>query len=56
MTKTEFKTETIEEFLARGGKVQRVPYGVRAIDQAEGYSPKWGKKGRKKTAKRKPRA
>ena len=46
MTKTEFKTETIEEFLARGGRVQRIPYGVRSTDE---NAPKpWAKKGRPK--------
>ena len=50
MTKTELKTETIEEYLARGGKVQKIPYGVRAIDQTEGYTPKWGKKNGKRAA------
>ena len=50
MTKTELKTETIEEYLARGGKVQKIPYGVRAIDQSEGYTPKWGKKNGKRAA------
>jgi hypothetical protein len=28
----ELKTETIEEFLARGGKIQKIPYGVRSDD------------------------
>ena len=28
----ELRTETIEEFLERGGKIQKIPYGVRSED------------------------
>ena len=49
MAKTDdggYRRETIEEFLARGGKVQRIPYGVRSTDED---APKpWSRRGRPK--------
>ena len=29
----ELRPETIEEFLERGGKIQKIPYGVRSSDE-----------------------
>ena len=43
----ELRTETIEEFLERGGKIQKIPYGVRsedANDQQGWRGPKRKKK------------
>jgi hypothetical protein len=43
----ELRTETIEEFLERGGKIQKIPYGVRsedANDQKGWRGPKRKKK------------
>ena len=40
--------ETVEEFLARGGKIQKIAYGERSYD-SEQPGNRWGK-GRKKKA------
>ena len=38
----ELRTETMEEYLARGGKIERIPYGVRSTGED---APKtWGKR------------
>mgnify|MGYP001162683926 CR=1 FL=1 len=40
--------ETVEEFLARGGKIQKIPYGERSYDSAQPGN-RWGKgRGKKK--------
>jgi hypothetical protein len=45
----ELKTETIEEFLERGGKIQKIPYGVRSDDENAGQGWRGPKRGKKKT-------
>jgi hypothetical protein len=35
--------------LERGGKIQKIPYGVRSSDENEGHGWKGPKRGRKKT-------
>ena len=44
----ELRTETIEEFLERGGKIQKIPYGVRSVDANDQQGWK-GPKRKKKT-------
>ena len=47
-TITEPRVETVEEFLARGGKIQKIPYGQRSEDVvAKGWA-----RGRKKKKKK----
>ena len=36
-TNSEAQTETIEEFLARGGKIQKIPYGQRSDVETTGW-------------------
>jgi len=44
---TEPRVETVEEFLARGGKIQKIPYGQRSEDVvAKGWAR--GRKRKKK--------
>ena len=44
-TKTEYKVETIEQYLARGGKIKTIPFGVRSIDDDPGNTHRaWGQK------------
>lgn len=46
-------TETIEEFLARGGKIEKCPAGQRTLDQNISYTwkPKQGQKKKKAKSK-----
>ena len=44
----ELRTETIEEFLARGGKIQKIPYGVRSGDENAQQGWKGPRRGKKK--------
>lgn len=41
--------ETIEEFLARGGKIQKIAYGERSYDSAQPGNS-WGARRKKKAA------
>ena len=36
-TNSEIQSETIEEFLARGGKIQKIPYGQRSDVETTGW-------------------
>jgi len=45
---TEPRVETVEEFLARGGKIQKIPYGQRSEDVV---TKGWAR-GRKKKKKK----
>ena len=36
-TNSEIQSETIEEFLARGGKIQKIPYGQRTDVESTGW-------------------
>ena len=42
------RVETVEEFLARGGKIQKIPYGQRSEDVV---TKGWAGRGRKKKKK-----
>ena len=44
-TKTEYKVESIEQYLKRGGKIKTIPYGVRSTDDDQGNTHRaWGQK------------
>jgi len=43
--KTEYTTESMQQFLDRGGRIQTIPYGVRSTDEDGGNTHRaWGKK------------
>ena len=44
----ELRPETIEEFLERGGKIQKIPYGVRSADENAQQGWKGPRRGKKK--------
>lgn len=53
-TKTEYKVETMEQYLKRGGRIKTIPYGVRSTDDDQGNTHRaWGKKKKGRAAKRK---
>jgi len=44
-TKTEYKVESMEQYLARGGRIKTIPYGVRSTDDDQGNTHRaWGQK------------
>ena len=49
----ELRVETIEEYLARGGKIQKIPAGVRSEDLEPMGSPRGYGKRRKAAANKK---
>jgi hypothetical protein len=53
-TKTEYKVESIEQYLKRGGKIKTIPYGVRSTDDDQGNTHRaWGQKKKGAAAKTK---